>query len=316
MPLYLTESDVENLLTMDIAIDSLDEAFRLQARGLAFNHPRYRLPMGSGTFAFMAATAPGLGVMGTKTYGATRGGVRFYVNLVNTATSKLLAVIEASRLGQVRTGAASGVATRYMARPDAATVGMIGTGYQARTQLEAVCKVRHVEVARVYGRTEATREEFAASAAGDLGLTVIAARSAEECVKGADIVITVTSSSSPVLSGEWITHGTHINAAGSNHITRRELDPETIKRATVVVADDTETARVECGELIHAVERGILGWNQVLNLSSVVAGEALGRKSLQDITLFESQGLALEDIAVGLRVYKAALQRGIGKEIG
>ncbi len=315
MPLYLTESDVEQLLTMDIAIAALENAFRLQAQGLAFNHPRYRLPLGGGTFMFMAATASGLGVMGTKTYGVTKAGVRFYVNLFSTDTSELLAVIEASRLGQVRTGAASGVATRLMARPDASVVGTIGAGYQARTQLEAICRVRKITGARVYSRTAEARAQFAQTIGPELGVPIVAVTSAEECVRGSDIVVTITSSATPVFSGDWLSPGTHINAAGSNHISRRELDVETIKRASVIVADDIDTARIECGELIHAIERGAASWHQVRNLSSIVAGEMPGRNSPLDITLFESQGLALEDIAVAARLYDLARPRGIGTAI-
>jgi ornithine cyclodeaminase/alanine dehydrogenase-like protein (mu-crystallin family) len=264
----------------------------------------------------MAAAAPGLGVMGLKAYAVSQNAQpRFHVHLSDADTGELLAIIEASRLGQVRTGAASGVATRHMARKDAYTVGIIGSGYQAQTQLEAICRVREIRAARVFSRTPEHRERFASEMSVRLGIAVTAADSAEVCVRGSDIVVTVTSSSTPVLSGEWLSPGAHVNAAGANHWLRRELDDGAVRRANVVVADDVEQARLECGDLIYPIERGILRWEQVHSLSDVIAGRAMGRANEGDITLFESQGLALEDIAVGIRVYRLARERGIGREL-
>jgi alanine dehydrogenase len=316
LALFLTEKDVSSLLTMDMALDVVEEAFRLQAEGKATNNPRSRMRLPGGAFHFMAAAAPGLGVMGLKAYAISQNAQpRFYVHLSSADTGELLAIIEASRLGQVRTGAASGVATRHMARKDASTVGIIGCGYQAHTQLEAVCRVREIRAARVFSRTPEHRERFASEMSVRLGIAVTAVDSAEVCVRGSEIVITVTSSSTPVLSGEWLSPGAHVNAVGANHWLRRELDDEAVRRANVVVADDIEQAKIECGDLIYPIERGILRWEQVHSLSDVVAGRAMGRANEGDITLFESQGLALEDIAVGIRVYRLARERGIGREL-
>ena len=316
MALFLTEEDVGSLLTMDMALAAVEEGFKLQAEGKATNSPRSRLRLPNGVFNFMSAAAPGLGVMGLKAYAATRGNpVRFHVQLSSTETGELLAIMEASTLGQVRTGAASGVATKYMAREDASTVGIIGTGYQAMSQLEAVCGVRNISVAKVYSRTPERRETFATEMSERLGITVSAVDSAESCVADSDIVITITSSSKPVLNGEWLTPGTHMNASGANHWMRTELDGEAVKRASIVVTDDVEQAKLECGDLLYPVERGIIRWEQVRNLSEVIAGRAPGRNAPDDITLFESQGLALEDIATGIRVYELARERGVGQEL-
>ena len=316
MAIYLTEKDVGEILTMDMAFETVEESFRLLADGAATNSPRSRIRMPNGQLNFMAGAAPGAGVMGFKSYGVARGyPVRFYLQLSSTETGELLAIMEASQLGQVRTGAASGVATRYMAREDASSVGVIGSGYQARTQLEAVCKVRNITSARVFSRKPENREKFAADMSASLGIDVSAVESGEVCVKDADIVITMTSASRAVLNGEWLSPGTHINAAGANHWMRVELDGEAVRRSDVVVTDDIEQAKLECGDLLYPVERGIIRWQQVINLCDVVGGRAKGRNSAEDITLFESQGLALEDLTTGMRVYKTAKERGIGQQL-
>lgn len=316
MAIFLTEKDVNEILTMDIALETVEESFKLLAEGTATNSPRSRLRLPNGVLNFMAGAAPGAGVMGFKSYGVARGyPVRFYVQLSSTETGDLLAVIEASGLGQIRTGAASGVATRHMAREDASSVGIIGSGSQARTQLEAVCKVREVTSARVYSRKPENRDKFASDMSAALGIDVKAVESGEACVKDADIVITMTSTSRPVLEGEWLSPGTHINAAGANHWMRRELDGEAVRRSDVIVTDDIEQAKLECGDLIYPIEFGTIRWEQVINLSNIVGGITKGRNSAEDITLFESQGLALEDLTTGMRVYTIARERGIGHQL-
>jgi ornithine cyclodeaminase/alanine dehydrogenase-like protein (mu-crystallin family) len=310
------ENDVKEILTMDMALDTVEESFRLMAEGTASNSPRSRIRLPNGVLNFMAGAAPGIGVMGFKSYGVTRGNpVKFYVQLSSTETGELLAVIEASDLGQIRTGAASGVATKYMAKEDASSVGVIGSGYQARTQLEAVCKIRPITSARVYSRKPENREKFAADMSASLGIEVTASESGEACVKDVDVVITMTSTSRPVLEGDWLSPGTHINAAGANHWMRRELDGKAVGRADVVVTDDIEQAKLECGDLIYPNEFGTIRWEQVISLSDVVAGVAKGRNSAEDITLFESQGLALQDLTTGMRIYNIAKERGLGQQL-
>ena len=318
MPLYLTEAEVNEVLTMDLALESVEEAFRLMSDGGATNPPRSRIRLPEdGIFNFMCAAAPGAGVMGLKAYGVTRGNpVKFYVQIFSSETGELLALLEAGDLGQVRTGAASGVATKYMARENAATVGVIGSGYQARTQLEAVCKVRPIKSARVYSRSAERRERFATRMGEQLGIDISPVDSGEECVADAGVVIVMTSANRPALLGEWLSAGTHINAAGANHWMRRELDGNAVRRANVIVTDEIEQAKMECGDLIYPAELGSIRWEQVRSLADVVGGSAPGRNSDDDITLFESQGLAVQDITTGIRVYQLALERGIGSEIG
>ena len=313
MALYLTEEDVAAVLTMDIALEEVEKGFVHLAKGAAFNFPRNRLPNGRGSFNFMAATAHELGVMGMKTYGVGPGSSRFYVHLYDAATTELIALIEASGMGKVRTGAASGIAAKYMSRADASTVGMIGSGYQASTQLEAVCKVRDITSARIYSRTRENRERLASVMERRLGIEVRPVGSGQECVEGVDIVNVITTAAKPVLLGEWLSVGAHVNAAGNNHWMKQEIDCDVVRRASVIVADDVDGAKIECGDLVDPIDRGITTWNHVRNLSDVVTGHIAGRASDGDITLFESQGLAIEDIAVGIRVYRMAQERGLGR---
>ena len=315
MALYITEGEVSQLLTMDIALEAVEDGFMRLSSGSACTFPRPRLPNGQGSYNFMSASAPGLGVMGTKSYSVGGGPSRFYVHLYSSCSGQLLAVIEASGMGQTRTGAASGVATKYMAREDADSLGVIGTGYQAGAQLEAICKVRNIKSVLVYSRSRDNRSRFAESMSLRLGAQVTAVDSAQACVSEASIVVTITSAKSPVLEGGWISAGTHINAAGNNHWMKQEVDYSLVERASLIVADDVEGAKVECGDLVYPIDRGITTWDHIRNLSDVVAGVVEGRPHSDDITLFESQGLAIEDLAVGIRVYNMAKEQGLGKEV-
>ena len=218
-------------------------------------------------------------------------------------------------MGQIRTGAATGLATRYMAKSDAATVAVIGSGFQARTQLEAVCTVRNIKQARVYSRREERRGEFATQMTERLKLEVTATDSGQKCVEGADIVIAITPARDPVVEGEWLSPGAHINAAGGNHWMRREIDEAVVVRSDIIVVDQLEQAKAECGDLIWPEGRGTFRWDMVHELQDVVAGRVKGRSSDTDITLFESMGVALEDIAAAQLVYYKAKEQGIGQEL-
>jgi ornithine cyclodeaminase/alanine dehydrogenase-like protein (mu-crystallin family) len=273
--------------------------------------------MPKGFFHFMAAADAGHRVFGYKAYPSFEGpaGSKTVVMLYDYDTGALLACIEAGRLGQIRTGAATGLATRYMARAGAGAVAVIGTGFQARSQLEAVCAVRPIRQARVFSRRPERREEFARQMSQRLGLEVSAAGSAQECVAGADIVVTITPAREPVLQGEWLAPGAHINAAGGNHWMRREIDEATVARARLIVVDDLDQAKLECGDLLWPEARGAFRWDMAHELQEVVAGRVSGRTDDQAITLFESMGVALEDIAAAQLVYRKAREQGIGQEL-
>ncbi|MBI4013662.1 MAG: ornithine cyclodeaminase family protein [Candidatus Rokubacteria bacterium] len=315
MALLLTEAEVTALLPMSLALEAVEEVFRWQGEGRLVNRPRVRLPVPGGVLHVMPAAVPEARVMGLKAYATVRGSAKFVVLLFSAETASLLAVIEADRLGQMRTGAASGVATRHLARPDADRVGCYGTGWQARSQLEAVCAVRKVREVRVYGRDPERRARFAEEMAAGLGVSVTAVERPEAAARDASILVTITSSKTPVLEGRWIAPGAHVNAAGSNALQRAEVDVEAVRRAGLIVTDSIEQARLECGDLVAPLEQGVIRWEDVRELGEIVAGKRPGRRSPEEITLFESQGVAMEDVAVAARLVARARERQAGREI-
>lgn len=315
MALLLKEHHVTELLDMKTAIAAVEDALGHRAEGKATNRSRYRVAMPTSQLHVMAAGDRELGVMGLKTYTASRKGARFLVLLYSSENGDLLAMIEADRLGQMRTGAASGVATKYLARKDARTIGIYGTGWQAESQLMAVCSVREIKSVKAYSRSRDRREAFARKMTALLRCDVAAADSPEEAARDSSIIITITTAREPVLKGEWIAEGAHINAAGSNFLSKAEVDVETIKRARVIAVDSIEQSRVEAGDLLPAIERGVIAWESVIELGRIIAGREKGRASDDDITLFKSNGIALEDIATALRVYNLARERGVGESL-
>ncbi|HIF43182.1 MAG TPA: ornithine cyclodeaminase family protein [Dehalococcoidia bacterium] len=315
MALFLSDQEVAQLLPMDECIDVLEEAFAHAGAGKVDNRPRNRIRMPGGFFHFMVASNEGHGVFGYKAYPSFAGGAKMIVMLYDYETGALLSCMEGGQLGQIRTGAASGLATKYMAKKDAATVAVIGSGFQARTQLEAVCAVRDIKGVKVFSRKEEHRAAFAERSSESLKVDVKAVESAQKCVEGADVVIVITSAREPALLGEWLSPGAHVNAAGGNHWMRREVDEETVLRSEVIVVDDLDQAKIECGDLMWLEPRGSFRWDMAKELQDVVAGRVNGRPSEESITLFESMGLALEDIAAAHLVYNKAKAQGIGQEL-
>lgn len=315
MPLFLTESDVEKILTMPDALREVEIALRAYGEGGAQNRPRQRVRAANGVLHVMAAGWLARGYMGYKAYAGFRGGARFYFHLFDSNTGEYLAIVQADKLGQIRTGAASGVATKYLARADATTVALLGAGWQAEAQLEAICAVRAIQTVRVYSRDETRRKTFAEKMRARLNVTIDAVESAERAARDAEIIATITSASAPILKGEWLNAGAHVNAAGSNWAHRREVDSETLKRADAIFVDSIEDAQIEAGDLIIPISEAHLGWHQVQELSALVAGRARGRTHDDQITFFKSNGIALEDVAVGSFVYERARAMGIGSEL-
>ena len=315
MTILLTEQHVTELLDMPGAMEAVEEVLRHQAEGAATNRPRQRVAMPGSLLHVMAAGDRLLGVCGIKTYVSARKGTRFLVLLYDSDSGDLLTIIEADRLGQMRTGAASGVATKYMAREDADTVGIFGTGWQAESQLMAVCHARDIKSVAAYGRDPRRRESFCRKMTAALRVDVTAAESPEETARDKSIIVTATTAREPMLKGEWVNPGTHVNAAGSNFLSKAEVDVEAIRRASVIAVDSIDQARIESGDLLPAIERGVTSWESVIELGRIVAGQVPGRTSSQDITLFDSHGIAIWDIAVAIRVYRRARETGIGKEI-
>jgi len=316
MTLHISEREVRTVLTMPLAIEAVKEISRKQATGEVVVHPRRRFELpGGGFFHYMAAADFSAGFVAMKQYTYVRGKLRFLVPLYEMATGDLLALIEADYMGQLRTGAASGVATKYLARKDARIAAIIGTGGQARTQLEAVAVVRKLESARAYGRDAANRENFCKEMSERLGVSVQPCASSAEAVRGADIVSTATTTSQPVVAGADLAPGAHINAIGANHAHKRELDDEAVASADVIVVDSVEQSRQEAGDLIIAFHGDEICWTGVKKLSEVVAGKASGRTSDSEMTLFKSNGIASWDLAVAMKVYALARERKLGREL-
>ena len=312
-PLYLTEGDVVAVFPMREALGVVEDAARALAEGRAQNRPRQRAFTQTGVIQVLAATYDGR--MGHKTYTVVpKGrGPRFWVTLFSDG-GEMLALIEGDALGQIRTGAASGVATRRLARDDARTLGVIGTGWQARTQLEACVHVRHIENVLVYGRDEAKRAAFCEEMAAKTGVPVRGVASAREAIEPADVVCTMTSASSPVFDGAWLRPGTHVNAAGSNRANAQEIDVDTVRRAKLVAVEDIAQARVESGDLLAAETAGAFSWDDAKLFSDVVTG-TVTRANNDDITLFESLGIGLWDVAAASFIYGRCMAEGRGTKL-
>jgi alanine dehydrogenase len=297
-------------------LEAVEKSFRTQAAGESSLHPRRRFELPDRVFLnYMAAANRADGWMGLKIYTVARGAARFVVLLYRAATGELAAIIEADYLGQMRTGAATGVATKYMARADARFAGIVGTGLQARTQLRAVSEVRKLERIRAFGRDPVRRADFCQEMREQLGVPVVAASSAEEAVRDAEIVITMTNTIKPVVSGEWLAPGTHVNAAGANFAFRRELDGEAVSRAGIIAVDSKEQAQTEAGDLIEAFKEGHGSWERVCELAEIVSGKLPGRSDSEQIMLFKSIGIATWDIAVATRVFERAEHQGLGRQV-
>lgn len=312
---YLTDNDVSRLIDMPTAVSVVEEAFRRWAAGEAHNVPRSRTTAPGIVLHTMCASAAYLGLVGWKNYTTTPNGAKFLVGLYRQEDGQLLALIEANRLGQLRTGATTAVACSSMALLGAAEVGLFGAGPQARTQLEAVAVVRPLREVYVYARNPEKRSAFADEMSRQLGLPVMPVDRPSEAAEDLPIVITATTSTTPVFDGSWLAEGTFVAAVGSNWQQRSEIDAHTVQRAANIVCDSVEACRGEAGDFVDAMERGIFDWTRAVNLADVVAGRAVGRSRPESITLFKSVGLALEDVALGGKILELAEAAGVGKSL-
>jgi alanine dehydrogenase len=316
MALYLSEADVRDILTMDIALKAVEDAFLRLADGSAVMHSRQRLnPAANSYLHYMAAADSRDRYMGLKIYTSSPQGLRFLVPLFHTESGDLLALIEADYLGQMRTGAASGFATKLMARADARTLGIIGTGLQARTQLEAIARVRKIERVYAFGRNAERRSQFAREMTERLKIPVAGVDSPEAAVRTADILVTSTNATKPVVEGRWLRPGMHINAIGANFPQKRELNTDAVSRARIIAADSREQSKLEAGDLIQAFAGDESKWSQVVELAEIAAGRVPGRRDSDEITLFKSNGVAIEDIVTAGRVYEIAVKQKRGVEL-
>ena len=309
MPLFLTEQDVAELLTPAAAVDAIEACFRRMAAGAVENRPRYRLGLEGGALAVMAAADLELGFAGAKVYAGFGDGARFVVLLFRADSPELVAVLEADKLGQLRTGAASGVAAKHLAVGGTRSLGVIGCGWQAESQVACIrAALPDLERVVAYCRTEEKLRAFCEEHGAEPG-------ESHQDPAACDVVVTVTSSRDPVLRGEWLRSGTLVCAVGANDGRRRELDNVVLERAAFVCCDSVADAKLESADLIEPVESGVLDWLEVHELQEAVAEQVAGRQSGEDVVVFKSNGLAAWDVAVAAAVVELARSSGRGREL-
>lgn len=316
MTLHISESEVRELLTMPLAILAVEEVSRRQAEATVMVHPRRRFEMPErGFFHYMAALDTSAGYVGMKQYTFVKGKLLFLVTLYSVETGELLALIEADYMGQLRTGAASGVATKYLAKKLAKSAAIIGTGGQAKTQLEAIHNVRMLDAVYVYGRDPQRRNRFCEEMGDKLGINVYPMESSAAAVEHAEVICTATTSAHPVLSGQDLPPGVHINAIGANHAHKQELDEEAVGKANLIFVDSLAQSNQEAGDLIIPFAKQPQKWAEVKELADLVAGKVPGRTKDSQITLFKSNGIAAWDLAVAIKTYELAREKGLGREL-
>ncbi len=315
MALFLNETDVRQLLNMPLAIEAVEEAHRELSLGKAVDVPRQRTRLPQTALHILQGALPGRDAIGYKAYTSNRSGVRFLVHVFSASSGALRVVLEADLLGMMRTAAASGVATLWLARPDAEILGLFGSGWQSEGHLEAIAAVRPLRRVKVFSRNAERLSAFCTKMSERLKIEVVPAASAEETVRGSDIVSTVTTAATPLFEAAWLAPGTHINAAGSNSLIRREVGEDVLKASRIIVVDSVETALKEAGDLLPALEKGRLSERQLVELGDVIIGRHPGRSTPDEITLFESQGMAIQDISLAVRLEALARDRGLGIEL-
>jgi len=310
LTLLIREEDVRRLLTMADAVRLVREALASQTTLGGQNLPRKRLDLNHGLLNIMSASVPAAHASGLKAYSVGRGGARFLVALWDRDDGRLLALIEADWLGRIRTGAASGVATDALAARNAATLAVIGSGKQARTQVHAIATVRELKDVRVFCRDPSHRSAFARDVESALGVAARPVDSPRDALADAEIVTTITTASEPVIEGEWLGATCHVNAAGSNFAGRRELGSSVLKMANTIAVDSLEQARIEAGDLLIPIEEGVISWDEVTEL-----GEFLRDPTQHSggVSVFKSLGVAVEDVAVARFVYDRAMAEGLGE---
>lgn len=313
--LYLRENEIRQILDMPLALEAVEAAHRSHTLGLAQDTPRQRTRTPKSALHMLQGALGPEKLVGYKSYTTSRQGARFWVHLFCADTGTPLAVMEADFLGMMRTGAAGGVAARCLSRPDARTAGVFGAGWQARGQILALCAVRDLGRIKVLSRDREKLTAFCADMSRETGRDVVPASDARDVLLGSEIVTTITTASSPLFEGDWLEPGSHVNGAGSNALIRREIDETSVRRADVVCVDSRAVALKESGDLLPLLEKGRLVEGQMVELGEVLVGTRKGRQDAQQITLFESQGMAIQDLAVAARLLPLAREKGLGMEL-
>ena len=315
MTLFLKDEDVAQCVTMDAMLEAIESMQRQYGEGHAHNLTRRKIIAESGMLAVMGGGLFHQGLLGIKTYTVVKGSYSFQVSLYDANTGRLICYTQANRLGQLRTGATTGVAVKYLSKSNATTVGIIGTGHQASAQLEAVCKIRKVSLIKAYSRTAQRRDAFAKTMTDSLGVKVTSSASSEAAVQNSDVVICIAAAMDPVLEGKWLSPGCTIIGAGPTTWRAKEVDDDTLTRADRIFVDSAEQAPQEAGDMSSAVDRGILQWNQLQELRHVVAGGIKGRGSDKEIIYAKLMGTGVADVAAAKLAYDRAMAQGLGTEM-
>ena len=315
MALFLKDEDVAQCVTMDAMLEAIESMQRQYGDGQAHNMTRRKIIADSGMLSVMGGGLFHQGLLGVKTYTVVKGAYSFQVSLYDANTGELLLYTQANRLGQLRTGATTGVAVKHLANPGDATVGIIGTGGQAPTQLEALSKVRGIKKIKAYSRTQERREEFARRMTDTMGVEVSAVTSNEDAVRDCDIVLCIAATMDPVVEGAWLKDGSTVIGAGPTTWRAREVDEAVITRAGKLIVDSTEQAAIEAGDLCSAVDKGIIQWSKVHELRHVVSGAVTGRDSKDQVVYAKIMGTGVADVAAAKLAYDSAKAAGLGTEM-
>lgn len=315
MALFLKDEDVAQCVTMDAMLEAIESMQRQYGDGQAHNMTRRKIIADSGMLSVMGGGLFHQGLLGVKTYTVVKGAYSFQVSLYDANTGELLLYTQANRLGQLRTGATTGVAVKHLANPGDVTVGIIGTGGQAPTQLEALSKVRGIKKIKAYSRTQERREEFARRMTDTMGVEVSAVASNEDAVRDCDIVLCIAATMDPVVEGAWLKDGSTLIGAGPTTWRAREVDEAVITRAGKLIVDSTEQAAIEAGDLCSAVDKGIIQWSKVHELRHVVSGAVTGRDSKDQVVYAKIMGTGVADVAAAKLAYDSAKAAGLGTEM-
>lgn len=315
MALLIREDEVNQLIGMPDAATTVADAFRQLGQGKAFNNPRTRIKLGGEILHVLPAAIPQMDALGLKSYTAFRSGTRFLVLLYSATTGELKALIQAQRLGELRTGGVAAVAIEHMARPQVSRGALFGAGTMGKAMLEGMVHARSFSEIQIYDPNRERLEDFCRRMSVQLATTITPATSPDAAVDGAEVVVTMTTAKEPVFDGKRLADGATVVAAGSNLLQKREIDSTVVRRAERIVVESIAQAQLEAGDLFVPVDAGHLHWNQVHELSSVLLGNVPGRERTGEINVFKSVGLGLQDMAVAAKVYDQAVRMGAGIEI-
>ena len=315
MTLFLRNEDVAQCLTMEAMLQSIETMQIRYGRGEAYNLGRRKIIADTGMLSVMGGGLFYEGVLGVKTYTVVRGSYSFQVSLYDAETGGLLCYMQANRLGQLRTGATTGVAVKHLSRKGPLQVGIVGTGGQAPTQLQAVASVRQISGVKVFSRNPERRADFAAQMSDALGVSVSAADTNEDAVRGCDLVIGIAATTEPVVKGNWLKEGATVIGAGPTTWRVSEVDEETLVRADKLFVDSLDQVSIEAGDISAAVDKGLLNWSQLSELRHAVCGAISGRDNDGQIVYAKLMGTGVADVAAAKLAYDSAREQGLGTEM-